>query len=366
MRIGIDARLAIKERRGIGNYTLKLIKGLAETDPNNQYYLYTDSEDFCGVLPKSERFVIRKLWPSNYLLWEQISLNRAAVRDRLDILHCTANTAPVITRRNYKLITTICDVMYLKKSLPRSPSIYQNAGRLYRSIVVPRVIKFSDKLISISQKTKDDMLEIIDGIDEQKISVIHLSTSNDEGSGKSERDIKKNYSIKGDYILALGAIDPRKNTKMILDCYGELRREGKIKECLVLPGIERLHSSVPEGVILTGFVSDADLQDLYKYSKIFLYPSLYEGFGIPVLDAMKNGTPVITSKVSSLPEIAGGAAVLIDPYSKSDLKKAILKVLLDNSFSSFLVKKGFENILRFDWGKTVKSTLDIYNGLCGK
>src|SRR5574340_249020 len=175
MKIAIDARLAIRNRRGIGNYTLKLILNLAEIDHENEYILYTHREDNDHVLPQKDNFKISKIVPANYFIWEQVILPFRAKRDVVDILHCTGNTAPLFLDKGVKLITTIHDVMYLKDyfEVPKSAYRYQRMGRFYRKTIVPKAARRAAMLLTVSEFSKDDILKHISELGKERVKAIH-------------------------------------------------------------------------------------------------------------------------------------------------------------------------------------------------
>lgn len=373
MLIGIDARFAVHNRRGIGNYTLRLIQNLAEIDKTNEYILYIDKEDVENVLPQECNFKVKRLWPSNYLIWEQIVLPLQAQKDKLDVLHCTGNTAPLYVDKRICLVSSIMDVMYLKgySILPRSSSMYQRFGRIYRKIVVPRTIKHVSKIITISNFSKNDILRHIPNMEGDKINVIYLAADGRfhymHNKIEAFNKVKDKFGINSSYILALGGVDPRKNTKFIVENFIELKRERRIVEKLVVVGTPNWRqTNCKEDIIFTDFVSEEDLVLLYNCATVFLYPSLYEGFGIPPLEAMACGVPVITSNITSIPEIAGDAAVQINPQDPEELKASILALLDDEKLRGRLKERGFRQAENFSWKRMAEETLKVYQTCCRK
>jgi glycosyltransferase involved in cell wall biosynthesis len=373
--IGIDARFALGKRRGIGNYVLKLVQNLAEIDTHNQYVLYTDCDDKEGVLPKRSNFRERKISPSNYLVWEQIALPARAKRDGIQVLHCTGNTAPLFLDRRIKLISSIHDVMYLKdySEVPKSASLYQRAGRFYRKMIVPRTIDRLVRVLTISKFSKYDILAHFPELDDETVTVIY------EAANECYRTVDKvsalqrigdKFDFAGDYILTLGALDPRKNTELVINKYLELKAENSIREKLLIVGIPNWRrtkffsdiegSKFQSEIIFADYVSEADLVDLYNCAKVFLYPSLYEGFGIPLLEAMACGAPVITSNTTSVPEVVGDAALLINPRSGTELGGALMTLLTNEDLRTALISRGRERAKEFSWKKVAEKTLEIY------
>lgn len=378
MIIGIDARFAVHNRRGIGNYTLKLIQNLAEIDSHNKYILYIDRNDLEDVLPKQNNLMIKKLRPSNYFIWEQIILPMQAKKDGVDILHCTGNTAPIYLNTKIKLILTIHDVMYLKdySTIPQSLSMYQRWGRVYRNMIVPRAIKHIAKVVTVSNFSKNDIKEHLPALKEDAILVTHEAAGerfSQIGGDIQRSKVSGKFGIKGNYILTLGALDPRKNTKAIINTFLHLKSEKKISVNLVIAGIPNWRqtefyktlqeSSFKEDIIFTDFISDEDMVLLYNYATVFLYPSLYEGFGIPPLEAMACGVPVITSNTTSIPEIVGDAAFLINPLNDKELKDALLSLLNNEDLRNDLIERGLKRAKEFSWSKMAKETLQIYESL---
>jgi len=375
VKIGIDTRFAVSMRRGIGNYVLNLIKKLSELDSVNEYILYTDKYDSEGVLPKQSNFRVKTICPSNYLVWEQLLLPLHAKRDAVDILHCTGNTAPILLDRRIKLISSIMDVMYLKQysELPKSTSGYQRMGRLYRKMIVPKTSGHLSMALTISEFSKSDILECLPKLKRDKVKVVYLAAN--EGYRRIDRasvsrKIMEKYRIDGDYILALGALDPRKNTELIIHEFMELKRERKIREKLLIVGIPNWkqtqfyrivqESNFKEDIAFSDYVSEDDLVSLYNCATLFLYPSLYEGFGIPLLEAMACGVPVITSATTSIPEVASDAAFLINPKSGEELKRAMLTLLDDEHLRDTLITRGLEQAKKFSWMIMAKDTLAVY------
>lgn len=378
MLIGIDARFAVHKRRGIGKYTLRLIRQLAEMDNRNEYIMYIDREDAENVLPKQNNFKAKKILPPNYLVWEQVLLPRQAKKDRVQILHCTGNTAPTYLDKKIKLILTILDVMYLKdySELPQSSSVYQRLGRAYRKIIVPRAIKNVSKVITISNFSKNDIMKHFPALKEDMITVVYLAA--DETFGVFDKNdasakVRDKLGIIGSYILTLGAVDPRKNTELVIKIFREFKDENKIREKLVIVGIPnwkktKFYSMVQESpykkdIIFTDFIAEEDLVLLYNCATVFLYPSLYEGFGLPTLEAMACGVPVITSSSGAISEMVSDAALLVNTHSGDEIKHALVTLLGSDELRQDLVKKGFERVKNFSWRKMAENTLRIYESV---
>ncbi|NTU72605.1 glycosyltransferase family 4 protein [Candidatus Roizmanbacteria bacterium] len=375
MIIGVDARFAVRNRRGIGNYSLNLIRNLAIIDSVNQYILYIDMDDLEEVLPNQQNFFIKKLSPANYIVWEQVLLPLQAKRDNLDVLHCLGNTAPIKIARKTKLVLSIMDVMYLKdySVLPQSYSTYQKFGRVYRKFIVPRAARNITKVITISNFSKTDILYHIKTLHSDEVAVTYLAANGIFKHCKNEltfERLKKKYNILDNFIFTLGATDLRKNTERIVRVYLYLRSNKMLSEQLVISGLPDWRdtplysmiqkSSLEKHIVFLDFVPEIELMCIYNFAKVFLYPSLYEGFGLPPLEAMSCGVPVITSNTTSIPEIVGNSAMLIDPYSDEAIKNALVLMLNDESLRNIYIERGYNQVKKFSWKKMASETLGIY------
>ncbi len=374
MRIGIDAHFASYELRGIGKYVVQLVSGLMMADGTHEYVIYGDPRMF--PQPNGRGNVkFRNPGSLPYPVWEQAVLPRWVRQDGVELLHCPSNTAPVALAKQVKLIITVHDVMYLLPGSVLTPSkvFRQRFGNFYRRLVVPRVAGRADRIIAVSKFSKREITEhlrivpnrihaIHEGVDEQFARLAGAITSPPKEMGGERLD--------GPFILALGAGDPRKNTLAVIRAYESRRRELPNQEQLVIVGLRDWRSSAAYGlvrelglskdVLFAGYVSEELLAWLYSSSRCFLYPTLYEGFGFPPLEAMACGTPVITSDCTSLPEVAGDAAILVDPTADKSIGDALVRVLQDEPLRRQLIQRGREQVRRFGWQDTVQKTLGVY------
>ncbi len=377
MRIGIDAHFASYELRGIGKYVVQLVSGLMQADGTHEYVIYGDPRMF--PQPNGRGNVnFRNPGSLPYPLWEQVVLPRWVQQDGLELLHCPANTAPVALAKHLKLIITVHDVMYLLPGsvLTRSKVFRQRLGNFYRRYVVRRVAQRADCVIADSEFSKQEVVEYL-GIAPDRIHAIHLGI--DERFARLAAGITSppqemgGERLDAPFVLALGAGDPRKNTLAVIRAYESRRRELPSQEKLVIVGLRDWWSSAAYGlvrelglskdVVFAGYVSEELLAWLYCASRCFLYPTLYEGFGFPPLEAMACGTPVITSECTSVPEVAGDAAILIDPTSDKSIGDALVRVLQDEPLRRQLIQRGKEQVRRFGWQETVRKTLGVYTEL---
>jgi glycosyltransferase involved in cell wall biosynthesis len=369
MKVGIDARFAVrKPRRGIGTYSIHLLKELIALDQINEFILYVDRDDFDDVLPAAPNVKVRRLWPSFYPLWEQVSLPLAAYRDELDVLHNLGNTAPLYLPSTTRLVLSLMDVMFLQSSdlIPKPSTFYQRAGRLYRALVSPVNALRSHAVITISEFSRNDILERIPDLSPQRVIPIHIACDPTFSTAKQLRS----YITDRPFLLCLGANDPRKNTLRIVEAYIHALNSRGLEHDLVITGYANwegspVHCLVKKSrtetrVKFLSFVSVEDLSALYQQATALLYVSLYEGFGIPILEAFAAGCPVIASNTTSIPEVAGDAAIYVDPTNLSEIEEAVVRLCNDPALQYQLKARGQRRAKQFSWGKTAGETLAVY------
>jgi glycosyltransferase involved in cell wall biosynthesis len=379
--IGIDARFAVWNRRGIGNYTLELIRHLAQIDQCNKYILYVDRDDIERILPRQINFETKKISPRNYLIWEQVMLPFHAWKDKVNVLHSTGNTAPIHLNKEIKLAVTIHDISYLKSydEVPKSPHFYQRLGRIYRKFFVTQAVQVLNAVITVSEFAKNDILFKLPSITKDKFYVTYLAINSKFepiNREKAKKNVEIKYQIKSNYLLTVGGRDPQKNTSLLIETFLELKQQSKVKQELVLivVGISELlgkkmvtkmmqNSDFNKDIIFISYASQNDLLFLYNAAELFIFPSFYESFGLPPLEAMACGTPVITSSTGAIPEVVGNAAYLINPRKGEDLKEAITKLLNDQSLKNELIRCGLERVKVLSWQKMAQTTLSIYQSI---
>jgi glycosyltransferase involved in cell wall biosynthesis len=377
MKIGIDGHFVTRlPRRGIGTYALNLIHAITAAFPNEDFYIYIRHPDFENILPNLPNVKVRLIKSFADPVWEQVLLPLAISRDQLDVFHSLGNTGPIVMPGKVRHVLSLMDVMFLQGNtlMPTPTNFYQMLGRFYRSIIAPRVAKKSAAVITISDFSKKDILTMIDAVPEEKISVVYLDCDHafkDHSQPvKAESEILKSFGLGESFILCLGADDPRKNTLAIIQAFVELNKNHKINEDLVIVGYKNWESSacyqevllanIADKVHFLPFVSTIDLFVLYRKAKFFLYPSLYEGFGIPLLEAFNVGCPVIASDTSSIPEVGGDSPLYISPERLDDLIAAMLTLLSDDRLISIMRKRGLARAKNFSWEKTAMETMCVY------
>jgi len=359
MLIGIDAsRSVAQERTGTENYSLNLIRHLLALESDHHYRLYFNRP------PSSEsRITSHELRIMPFpRLWTHLRLSWEMARRPPDLLFVPAHVLPVVHPR--RSVVTVHDLGYLYY-----PEAHRLLDRLYLDLSTRYNARAATHLIADSSATKRDLIERY-GTDPDKITVVYpgyddmvFQPVRDE---KALEAVKAKYGIAGDYILFVGTLQPRKNLTRLIKAYWKLKA-GSWK--LVIAGkkgwlyreiFQQVEKLGLEGkVVFTGYVPEGDLPTLLSGARLFVVPSLYEGFGLPVLEALACGTPVVCSNVSSLPEVAGDAALLVDPLDVEGLAAAMERVLGDESLRAELMERGFEQVRKFSWEKCARETLDV-------
>ncbi len=369
MKVGIDARFAVrKPRRGIGTYSIHLLKEIVLLDVVSEFILYIDCDDVDGDLPVAPNVRIRRLWPPVYPLWEQLSLSLAAYHDKLDVLHTLGNTAPLFLPSSTHLVLSLMDVMFLQSGnfIPKPTTLYQRAGRLYRAWVAPLNAHRSNAVITISHFSRNDILELIPDLSIRKVVPIHISCDPRFSIVNQSKPKVANRP----FLLCLGAKDPRKNTLRIVQAYLNALNNHGLEHDLVISGYVNWEGSPSHQLVQKAnaetrvkfltFVSVEDLTILYSQATALLYLSLYEGFGIPILEAFVSGCPVIASNTTSIPEVGGDAAIYVDPANPLEIEEAVVRLCNNKHLQSQLKIKGQMRAKQFNWTKTASETLAIY------
>ncbi len=351
-RIGIDCRML--SWGGIGRYTKNLIKNLAKLDQEREYILFLFKEDFNKLKNLPKNFKKREINIYPYSWAEQIIFPLILYKENLDLVHFTHFSLPIFYRR--KFIVTIHDLTHLKypgKKLTFFKKIAYN-------LVLLNATKKAEKIIAVSFATRSDLIKLLK-IDPNKITVIY------EGVEEHFKPLKIE---KKPFLLYVGVFREHKNLKRLIKAFKIVTEKipdlklviaGK-KDKVYFPEIEKEveNLNLRRNVIFLGFVRESKLPYLYNRATLFVFPSLYEGFGLPPLEAMACGTPVICSNTSSLPEICEDAALFFDPLNEKELAKKILMLISDEKFRQELIKKGFKRVEKFSWRKCAKETLNLY------
>ncbi|RLC50643.1 MAG: hypothetical protein DRH79_07315 [Candidatus Cloacimonadota bacterium] len=366
MKIAINALGPSKVKAGIGNYLANLITELSIIDKENRYIIFASSQNmhFYGNKNRNFKIIDIGFWAKNKLLrilWEQLILPFNIIDFKADILFSPGFVCPLY--KTSKNVTVIHDMTFFSH-----PYVHTFFKRIYFPFMIKQAVKKSEKIIAVSNNTRKEIIKYTH-IAKEKIAVTLLAANKFSVAeiADEKKFLKEKYGIDSDYLLFVGMIEPRKNIRLIIDSFNKIE-DDNLK--LVIVGqkgwmteelFERIGADdLERRVIFTGFVPDEELSVFYKNARVFLYPSLYEGFGIPVLEAMSEGCPVITSNISSLPEVAGDAAILINPENSDELSDAINKISNNSKYREELIEKGFDNVKKFSWEKTAEQTLSIF------
>ncbi len=353
MIIGIDAsRAFLKKRTGIEEYSYQVIKHLREELKSEQVILYIRSDQDVNLdIPATWK--IKKLWAPRF--WTQIRLSLEMFFCPPEVLFVPAHTVPVIHPK--KTIVTVHGLEY--EFCPQAYSFWE---RIYMRFSIRFSCRVAEKVISVSENTKRDLVRMY-AVPEEKIQVIYegYAQNIEYRISNIESDSSTRMHYEKPYLLFIGRIEERKNVKSIVEAFEILKERYHIPHTLVLVGkpgygysrirskIENLKSKIP--IIELGYVSEEEKWELLRGADIFLFPTLYEGFGIPVLEAQSVGVPVITSDTSSLPEVGGEGAVYVDPLSAESIVEGVQKVLSDEAFRDDIIEKATHNVNRFSWDK---------------
>jgi len=376
LRVGFDATSAVRQGGGIGRYTRELLRALAAADTASDYRLFFASRSVFHPLPSL---------PSNFrvthLPLDDIWLVRVWQRARLplpvnwltgpiDLFHSPDFTLPPV-RRGTRTLLTVHDLSFIRDPESATPVL-----RDYLNAVVPRSVARADHVLADSQATRADLVELY-RTPAEKISVLYSGVHESFQPVTDLAAVRARYSL-GDapFVLAVGTLQPRKNYVRLIQAFAAISnlqpRTSNLH--LVIAGdkgwrydaifaeVEKL--GLRDRVLFPGFVADADLPALYSAARVLAYPSIYEGFGLPMLEAMACGTPVVTSTASCMPEVAGDAALLVPPTDVDALAAALDRALTDEALRADLIAKGRARARQFSWAKSAQQLLEIYHAVC--
>jgi len=387
MRIGIDARKILNPFKGdaigVGHYTYQLIRNLLETDDENEYVLFFDSrvrqKDIRKFTRKNVKIVFYpfsdygKYLPGAY---DEILASAVLSRENLDVLHVTSTEVQIPMTYRGKIVLTVHDLGVLK-----TPESYKKTLRIRAKMMNQFMIKKADCIIAVSNTIKDDVVSVYN-IPRELVNVIHSGLDKRflKDEGDNGKNTPKKFGITKKYILFLGTIEPSKNVTRLLHAFA-LFKENRIKKSrrelcdyqLLIAGkpgwlagdIKYMVKDLQlvKDVKFSGYVIGDELVPLFKNAEFFALPSLYEGFGTTILEAFATGTPAIITNAGSAPEIANGAAKLVDPIDTKEIAQAMMKFADNEELRNEYRQKGLQRAKDFDWNKTARETLDIYKGM---
>lgn len=364
MRIAVEIGWAHKEG-GARRAAVQTLKEMAMLFPDNEYLIYANSPQerlrdtsVQQEVLKPPKWIHQAVW--DQFIFPHLAVPRAAARFKPDLIYHTNNMVSFWGK--IPVVVSIYDM--LPFVMPRS-FIYGHA--LYQRAYFRHAARKAKKIITISKNSKEDICRILK-VEENKVHVIPLASN--LPLGQHLPGVNKKILVTDPYILYAGAIHPRKNVVRLIRVFGRLIQAKGIPHVLVIAGSFRWKGKevkeaaesplLKDKVIFTGKISDEVLADLYRNCTVFVYPSLYEGFGLPVLEAMSFGAPVVTSNVSSLPEVAGDAALLVDPENEEDLLSAIWKILDDPGLAEGLRQKALNRAGLFSWERTAREVFKVF------
>lgn len=364
MRIGIDISTLTKSPDGVNCYLLNLVEHLSLIDGENSYFLYTNRRinlRIPRVNIKNNNFVLRQSNNSHRLIWMQCQLPFLLKKDRIDVLHSPCYNTPLVS--GVPSVVTVHDA-----SSSLFPEQFVLKHRFVYSTLVPLSAKKASRIIAVSEHTKQDIIKLFK-ISESKIDTIHEGVNKTFYPRRNDEvdSVKHRYNIEGNYVLFVGTLQPRKNLVYCIKAFNLLNMEYKLviagKKGWFYDNIFRTvrQLNLVSQVVFLGHVPEEDLPLLYSGASLFVFPSLYEGFGLPPLEAMACGAPVIASDTSCFPEILDKSAVLVDPHNVRQFADEMSKILLDRQLRKKMTSLGLERVKQFNWEKTARETLKTYS-----
>ncbi len=360
MRIAIDARMILHS--GIGTYTRNLITNIPDIDKSNTYILLGKNEELSKYAQKPNVSITEFHSPI-------YSISEQAIEPlklwNIEFLHCPHYNIPVIYEG--EMIVTVHDLIHLIfPQFLKHKAAYFYAKSLFKLIAIR-----AKKIIAVSENTKADIVNYL-GIKEDKVVVIYNGVSEifkKDASREECEKLRDKLNLHARYILNVSNMKKHKNIETLIKAYSKLRKRGIEQKLLLVGGKkERIRElqvyaeqfNVSEDVICIQNIDFEDLPDLYQICDVFVFPSLYEGFGLPLVEAMASRVPVVTSNVSSIPEVVGNAGITIEPSDADSLAEAIEKVISDSNMRENMIKMGIKQIEKFNWENTTRKTLDVY------
>lgn len=371
MKIAIEVqRLFRRKKHGMEIVALEILRELQQKNTGHDYTIFVKDDVDRACLKPGSNLEIKV--PSNnvFPIWEQLDLPTQMKKADYDILHCTSNTAPLNSR--VPMIVTIHDLIYME-SLNFKGSFYQNFGNIYRRLVVPRIARKAAMVLTVSEYEKEVIVKRL-GLDPDKVRVVYNGVNQQFKPITDQKvleEFRARYRLPKKFLLHFANTAPKKNTIGVLEAFAKYVASVTDPLPLVLTDCSRTHimdllkqinaSDVFEKIHILDYVPFASIPCLYNLATVFLYPSHRESFGMPLIEAMACGVPVITSNTSALPEIAGGAACMVDPTNAQEMCEQIIALLSSPALYNDRRIKGFENAKRFSWKNAADTTVAIYN-----
>lgn len=376
MEIGINALklYASQDYRnaGISNYVRQLTTHLLNCDESNHYTLFTNNlmpewHEGTRHAPSIVTSRLPTAHPIPRIVWEQTVLAWHTTRDKLDVLHCPLNVIPLAAA--CPTVLTVHDLTFL-----RYPRLFPRLKQLYLRLFTRLSAHKASAVVTDSASTRNDVVQML-GVPQERVHVVYPAADADYRPRTHDEcnSFRNAKGLTNGYVLYVGTLEPRKNVDVLIRAFGRVVREQELPHSLVLVGgrgwmtqsIQKAiaDAGIGDRLIMPGYVARAELPLWYCGADLFVYPSTYEGFGFPVLEAMSAGTPVITSNASSLPEIASDAGLLVPPREVNQLAATMASILTDGSLAASLRARGLEQAAKFSWTESVRTCLNLYQSL---
>lgn len=357
MRIGFDVSALVKEAAGIGQCIINIIQNIMEIDRENEYFLFTYDKIKLPFSLKENWSIVDYGGSKHQQIRYFTALPQILKKMKIEVFFGTRHYLPPFNPK-IRYVALVHDLIPL-----RMPELFTKK-HLQRFKIFTSICKHqANSYIAVSEATKADILHYMK-VPQEKIQVIYEGANPSFTPDRDEAGIKETmerFAIEGPYLLCLSTVEPRKNMLRTIQAYEQYVLKNALPYKLVIVGGKgwnngEIYDYVKEHhldgyVLFTGYVSNEDVKNIYANATLFIYASLYEGFGIPVLEAMQSGVPVITSNVSSMPEVAGDACLLVDPYQTDEIKNAIIKVLNSEKLQAEMKEKGIAQAKKFSWRK---------------
>jgi glycosyltransferase involved in cell wall biosynthesis len=368
LRIGIDVHSIGGQKGGNETYYRELIKEMMGFPCDHSFFLYYTNPRAIQQIRASERFRLERLRPSHRILRIPLTLPWHVRNHKLDLFHAQFIVPPFL---KCKTVTTIPDIAY-----EHVPQFFPARQRAWLTLLVRESAKRADHIITVSEYSKRDLVDTY-GVSHEKITVTY------EGAGeeflpldreKAKEDLARKYGIKGEFILYLGRLQARKNLARLVESYAKVRKSG-LRHKLVLAGkpdslfqpvLSRIRElKLENDVVLPGYVQAEDVPTFFNAAEVFVYISYYEGFGLPIMEAMACGTPVVTSRGSALEEVAGDGALLVDPMDEASIAEALTRILSDAGLRYRLGQAGLARSRQFNFKNAAEQTIGVYERVTG-
>jgi glycosyltransferase involved in cell wall biosynthesis len=371
MRIAIEAqRIFRPNKHGMDFVALETIRELQKRNDDNEYFvIVAPGEDRC--LENSANLSIIEVKCPTYPLWEQAGLPQTVKRLGVDLLHCTSNTAPLWCP--VPLVLTLHDIIYLEPRQHRSPSFYQEMGWYYRRLIVPRILKKCKKIITVSHFECNRIRQALNIPTDRITAVYNGYSSHFHPLKEIDMNIVHKYIAQKDFLFFLGNTDPKKNAARTLKAYSIYLQQSEVKRPLLIADLQEEYIDtllqqenivdIKPNLYFPGYIANHDLAILYNAAFAFLYPSLRESFGIPMLEGMACGTPVIVGNTSAMPEVAGSKALAVDPYNPQEIADALLDLETDKLLYQEQKTYGLTRVKQFSWAKTADELVNLYQSI---